>query len=167
MCSFNALWSVLLQLTCCFVLNRFFVSADNNYAFYIHGAEEQMCSGYLYKSPPENQFKSQVCFSGREEQVTISAHWWESLWSFFSFCICFPNLFLQKSWKRRFFVLLKYRDNKCQLKYYKNEEKNKPLGDIDLSTYVQYLHSALFISNWTSCIISLKPVCQLPINLPQ
>lgn len=64
--------------------------------------------------------------------------------------------FLQKSWKRRFFVLLKYRDNKCQLKYYKNEEKNKPLGDIDLSTYVQYLHSALFISNWT-CIISLKP----------
>ncbi len=89
--------------------------------------------------------------------------WWESLWSFFSFCICFPNLFLQKSWKRRFFVLLKYRDNKCQLKYYKNEEKNKPLGDIDLSTYVQYLHSARFISNWTSCIISLKPVCQLPI----
>ncbi|KAK2876326.1 hypothetical protein Q8A67_020422 [Cirrhinus molitorella] len=71
--------------------------ADNNYAFYIHGAEEQMCSGYLYKSPPENQFKS------------------------------------QKSWKRRFFVLLKYTDNLCQLKYYKNEEKNKPLGYIDLS----------------------------------
>ncbi|XP_073683997.1 pleckstrin homology domain-containing family S member 1-like [Garra rufa] len=56
-----------------------------------------MCSGYLYKSPPENQFKT------------------------------------QKSWKRRFFVLLKYRDNTCQLKYYKNDEKNKPLGDIDLS----------------------------------
>ncbi|XP_059387603.1 pleckstrin homology domain-containing family S member 1-like [Carassius carassius] len=71
--------------------------ADNNYAFYIHGAEEQVCSGYLYKSPPENLFKS------------------------------------QKSWKRRFFVLLKYTDNICQLKYYKNEEKNKTLGDIDLS----------------------------------
>uniref|UniRef100_A0A8C1DJC5 Caspase 7, apoptosis-related cysteine peptidase n=1 Tax=Cyprinus carpio carpio TaxID=630221 RepID=A0A8C1DJC5_CYPCA len=37
-------------------------------------AEEQMCSGYLYKSPPENQFKSQVCFSGREERVVISVH---------------------------------------------------------------------------------------------
>ncbi|KAK9965726.1 hypothetical protein ABG768_004800 [Culter alburnus] len=71
--------------------------ADKNYAFYIHGAEEQMCSGYLYKSPPENQFKT------------------------------------QKSWKRRFFVLLKYSNNTCLLKYYKNEEMNKQLGDIDLS----------------------------------
>ncbi|XP_067285610.1 pleckstrin homology domain-containing family S member 1 [Pseudorasbora parva] len=60
-------------------------------------AEEQMCSGYLYKSPPENLFKS------------------------------------QKSWKRRFFVLLKYGNNMCQLKYYKNEEMSKPLGDVDLS----------------------------------
>ncbi|XP_067226448.1 pleckstrin homology domain-containing family S member 1 [Chanodichthys erythropterus] len=71
--------------------------ADKNYAFYIHGAEEQTCSGYLYKSPPENQFKT------------------------------------QKSWKRRFFVLLKYSNNTCLLKYYKNEEMNKQLGDIDLS----------------------------------
>lgn len=29
-----------------------------------------MCSGYLHKSPPENKFKSQVCFSRKEaEQV--------------------------------------------------------------------------------------------------
>ncbi len=76
--------------------------------------------------------------------------------------ICFPNHCLQKSWKRRFFVLLKYRDNTCQLKYYKNEEKNKPLGDIDLSKYVQNLHSAQYAlhSETTEEIICFS-VCPL------
>ncbi|XP_016335841.1 pleckstrin homology domain-containing family S member 1 [Sinocyclocheilus anshuiensis] len=107
--------------------------ADNNYTFYIHGAEEQMCSGYLYKSPPENQFKS------------------------------------QKSWKRRFFVLLKYRDNICQLKYYKKEEKNKPLGDIDLSkvTYM-FLNPEMhamwkWIQNNFRCSLS----CVMFIKVPE
>ncbi|XP_050979648.1 pleckstrin homology domain-containing family S member 1 isoform X2 [Labeo rohita] len=102
--------------TSSYILTTFCVLTDRQHLYQVHAdsipftitekmAEEQMCSGYLYKSPPENQFKS------------------------------------QKSWKRRFFVLLRYRNNVCQLKYYKNEEKNKPLGDIDLSqvTYM-FLH---------------------------
>ncbi|XP_056325615.1 GRB2-associated-binding protein 1 isoform X2 [Danio aesculapii] len=71
--------------------------ADKNYTYYIHGAEEQLCSGYLYKSPPEKHLKN------------------------------------QKSWKRRYFVLLKYSNDRCLLNYYKNEETNKSLGNIDLS----------------------------------
>ncbi|XP_059386178.1 pleckstrin homology domain-containing family S member 1 [Carassius carassius] len=102
---------------------------DNNYAFYVHTTEE-ICSGYLYKSPPENQFKS------------------------------------QKSWKKRFFVLLKYRDNTCQLKYYKNEEKDKPLGDIDLTkvTYVSLSPESHPMCKWieknfrcfASCVMFIK-----------
>jgi len=113
------------------IFDTLFVSADKTYAFYIHGAEEQICSGYLYKSPPENLFKSQVCFSKGAEQVLLSINGRLPL------PISLMLYFLQKSWKRRFFVLLKYSNNIFQLKYYKNEEKNKPLGDIDLSKYVQ------------------------------
>ncbi|XP_077056760.1 pleckstrin homology domain-containing family S member 1 isoform X2 [Siphateles boraxobius] len=106
--------------------------ADKNYSFYIHGAEEQMCSGYLYKSPPENQFKS------------------------------------QKSWKRRFFVLLKYSNNICQLKYYKNEEMSKPLGHIDL-----YKITFMFLSpemdkkwNWIQNHFRCSPSCVMFIRVP-
>ncbi|XP_043110294.1 pleckstrin homology domain-containing family S member 1-like [Puntigrus tetrazona] len=107
--------------------------ADNNYAFNIHGAEEQMCSGYLYKSPPENQFKS------------------------------------QKSWKRRFFVLLKYSDNKCQLKYYKNEEKNKPLGDIDLSnvTYMFLYPEMHAMWKWIHNNFRCSSSCVMFIRVPE
>ncbi|XP_066521811.1 pleckstrin homology domain-containing family S member 1-like [Hoplias malabaricus] len=67
--------------------------------FCSHGTEEkELCSGYLYKSPPENQIR------------------------------------LQKSWKRRFFIL-KNSKASFQLEYYKNKEKTKtePLGAIALS----------------------------------
>ncbi|XP_056124831.1 pleckstrin homology domain-containing family S member 1 isoform X3 [Rhinichthys klamathensis goyatoka] len=107
--------------------------ADKNYAFYIHGAEEQMCSGYLYKSPPENQFKS------------------------------------QKSWKRRFFVLLKYSNNICQLKYYKNEEKNKPLGEIDLSKITfMFLNPEMDNKwNWIQNHFRCSPSCVMFIRVPE
>ncbi|XP_026132248.1 pleckstrin homology domain-containing family S member 1 isoform X2 [Carassius auratus] len=107
--------------------------ADNNYAFYIHGAEEQVCSGYLYKSPPENQFKS------------------------------------QKSWKRRFFVLLKYTDNICQLKYYKNEEKNKTLGDIDLSrvTYMFLNPEMHTMWKWIHNNFRCPSSCVMFIRVPE
>lgn len=44
------------------------MSADKNYTYYIHGAEEQLCSGYLYKSPPEKHLKNQV----RKVQIHFS-----------------------------------------------------------------------------------------------
>jgi len=62
----------IIVITYGLFLNTLFLSADKTYAFYIHGAEEQICSGYLYKSPPENLFKSQVCFSKGAEQVLLS-----------------------------------------------------------------------------------------------
>nr|XP_055031630.1 pleckstrin homology domain-containing family S member 1-like [Misgurnus anguillicaudatus] len=32
--------------------------ADSEYVFYIDGPKQEVCAGYLYKSPPENQFKT-------------------------------------------------------------------------------------------------------------
>uniref|UniRef100_A0A8C2A525 Si:ch211-28p3.3 n=1 Tax=Cyprinus carpio TaxID=7962 RepID=A0A8C2A525_CYPCA len=133
--------------------------ADNNYAFYIHGAKEQMCSGYLYKSPPENLFKSQVCFSGRGKNRT---GYYTGKFFFFFF-------FLQKSWKRRFFVLLKYTDSMCQLKYYKNEEKNKPLGDIDLSnvTYMFLCPEMQTMWKWIQNNFRCSSSCVMFIRVPE
>ncbi|XP_041123721.1 pleckstrin homology domain-containing family S member 1-like isoform X2 [Polyodon spathula] len=46
--------------------------------------------------------------------------------------------FSQKSWKRRFFVFYKTSDNVHFLKYYKDEDdRDKPLGGIDLSVHTQ------------------------------
>ncbi|KAM9463041.1 pleckstrin homology domain-containing family S member 1-like isoform 1-T2 [Clarias gariepinus] len=60
---------------------------------------EELCAGYLYKSPQPSLFR------------------------------------LQKSWKRRYFVLLKKSSTSYHLQYYKNEQikTTEPLGVIDLS----------------------------------
>ncbi|GAA6110300.1 pleckstrin homology domain-containing family S member 1-like [Tachysurus ichikawai] len=65
----------------------------------LSGEKEELCAGYLYKSPKESQFK------------------------------------IQKSWKRRYFVLVKKNKTTCHLDYFKSEEmkKSEPLGAIDLS----------------------------------
>ncbi|TRY60343.1 hypothetical protein DNTS_013675 [Danionella cerebrum] len=104
--------------------------ADHNYTYYIHGAEDTVCSGYLYKSPPENYSKN------------------------------------QKSWKRRFFILLRHSNNKYLLNYYKSEENNKPLGHIDLSNVTLMFLNPEMHSLWkwihnnfrcsSSCVLFLK-----------
>uniref|UniRef100_W5N2J9 Pleckstrin homology domain containing S1, tandem duplicate 3 n=1 Tax=Lepisosteus oculatus TaxID=7918 RepID=W5N2J9_LEPOC len=50
------------------------------------------------------------------------------------------TLKIQKSWKRRFFVLKKTSDNAYILKYYKSDEdRSKPQGVIDIST-ISYIY---------------------------
>ncbi|XP_051522851.1 pleckstrin homology domain-containing family S member 1 isoform X1 [Myxocyprinus asiaticus] len=107
--------------------------ANSNHQFYIHGAEEQVCAGYLYKSPPENQFKN------------------------------------QKSWKRRYFVLLKYSDHTCQLKYFKSENKNKSLGVIDLSaiTFMFLRPEMHSMWKWIQNNFRCSPSCVLFIKVPE
>uniref|UniRef100_A0AAR2IQJ6 PH domain-containing protein n=1 Tax=Pygocentrus nattereri TaxID=42514 RepID=A0AAR2IQJ6_PYGNA len=98
--------------------------------FYTYGTEDkELCSGYLYKSPPASLIKSQVKTNLNIYILIIS-------YFFLSKFISFHHdlLTLQKSWKRRFFVLKKNKTS-CQLEYFKNEEKTKTelLGAIDLS----------------------------------
>ncbi|XP_056627668.1 pleckstrin homology domain-containing family S member 1 isoform X2 [Triplophysa dalaica] len=97
------------------------------------GGGQEMCAGYLYKSPPENQFKT------------------------------------MKSWKRRYFVLLKYTNHTCQLNYYKSPEKGKPLGDINLSaiTYM-FLHPEMLdMWKWIQNNFRCSPSCVMFVKVPE
>ncbi|XP_073670527.1 pleckstrin homology domain-containing family S member 1-like [Paramisgurnus dabryanus] len=42
----------------CFIGHHNYIMADSEYVFYIDGPKQEVCAGYLYKSPPENQFKT-------------------------------------------------------------------------------------------------------------
>lgn len=49
-------------------------------------------------------------------------------------------IFIQKTWKWRFFILVKIRDDAYHLRYYeRKEKKDKPLGTIDMSEYAHLL----------------------------
>ncbi|XP_058262342.1 pleckstrin homology domain-containing family S member 1-like [Hemibagrus wyckioides] len=93
---------------------------------------EELCAGYLYKSPQASLFK------------------------------------LQKSWKRRYFVLLKKCEITCHLKYFKSEEmkNSEPIGAIDLSQVSSMFLNPEIHSMWKwvhenfrcspSCVLFMK-----------
>ncbi|KAK2820421.1 hypothetical protein Q5P01_023380 [Channa striata] len=73
----------------------------------------------------------------------------------------------EKSWKKRFFVLFKISEREHQLKYFRSkEEKDRPLGGIDLSDI-----SVLYVSpqhhdrwNWVQKCFKCSPSCVLYIR---
>lgn len=67
--------------------------------------------------------------------------------------------FLQKSWKRRFFVLSKTNENHYELTFFKDENKReKPLGQINLYRYVHnhIINTTLIINR--NCLQLCLPV---------
>ncbi|MCI4384338.1 hypothetical protein PGIGA_G00037540 [Pangasianodon gigas] len=93
------------------------------------GEKEELCAGYLYKSPQKSLFK------------------------------------LQKSWKRRYFVLLKKSKTTCHLKYFNSEEvkKSEPIGAIDLSQVsLMFLNPEIhYMWKWVQEIFRCSPSCVL------
>ncbi|XP_041939852.1 pleckstrin homology domain-containing family S member 1-like [Alosa sapidissima] len=95
--------------------------------------EEEVRSGYLYKSPPPGPLISMKS---------------------------------QKSWKRRFFRLLKMSEGVYTLKYFRSEETEKVLGEIDMSEISLLLFCPESHSMWgwihksfrcpASCVLLLR-----------
>lgn len=93
------------------------------------GLAKEIRAGFLCKSPPEKQFKTEVRWGGFGALRCYCSCRFNS--SLFSACL------LQKSWKQRYFVLFKVTDKQYELKYFKSADKrDEPLGGIDLSQYV-------------------------------
>lgn len=91
------------------------------------GEAKEVRSGYLYKSPPQKALKTEVkmCHVGSDISDVYFVHS-----SIFLFAL------VQKSWKKRYFVLFEINQHDYQLKYFRGpEEKDRPLGGIDLSKY--------------------------------
>ncbi|XP_062382235.1 uncharacterized protein LOC134070053 isoform X2 [Sardina pilchardus] len=73
---------------------------------------------------------------------------------------------VMKSWKQRFFTLLKMSDDVHHLKYYEHEKTDKPLGSIDMSEVLLVLFCPESHSMWgwihkhfgrpASCVLLLK-----------
>lgn len=116
-----------------------FLLPSGNTSFYIPvGLTTEIRKGYLLKSPPPTRWRS---------EVTQGVQWMQYI--FVSCCVIFLLHFLflsfmcllQKSWKKRYFVLFKISEQEHQLKYFRNpDEMEKPLGGIDLSKCVPIMH---------------------------
>ncbi|XP_041939556.1 pleckstrin homology domain-containing family S member 1-like isoform X2 [Alosa sapidissima] len=73
---------------------------------------------------------------------------------------------VMKSWKRRFFTLLKMSDNVHHLKYYEHDKTDKPLGSMDMSEVLLVLFCPESHNMWgwihknfgrpASCVLLLK-----------
>lgn len=104
-------------------------SGGNTVFYKPAGLMKEIRAGYLLKSPPDKPLKTEVGL--------LMGTMYFQLPRFYALC-CLFSLFvtvvLQKSWKRRYFVLLKVAEEGYQMKYFKNaEKKDDPLGRIDLS----------------------------------
>lgn len=147
----------------------FILPSGGNAVFYRPvGTTTEIRSGYLFKSPPPKLLKTEVTESAQWMQYIAALY----VWFLLHFIVCFIMFLLQKSWKKRYFVLFKISEQEYQLKYFRcPEEKDKPLGGIDLSQYVLFQitikHKEHDISEINQHIkLSLyEPMCMLFFSL--